>query len=132
MEKMLQGVHHISLKPQGAAEFEKTVAFYEGLGLRTVRQWAKDGALGAMLDAGNCIIEITSNGDGRREDGAVNHFAFATDRVDSIIESLRGQGWEITVEPKDATLPSDPPVRLRVAFCRGPVGESIEFFHEVE
>jgi glyoxylase I family protein len=47
---------------------------------------------------------------------------------DAATEQARRIGGEITVEPKDVEIPSAPPVKARIAFCKGPDGESIEFF----
>lgn len=37
---------------------------------------------------------------------------------------------EVFVEPKDIEIQSDPRFPARIAFCRGPLGEEIEFFCE--
>jgi glyoxylase I family protein len=56
--------------------------------------------------------------------------AFATDNVDDCVAAVRAAGYPITVEPKDITIPSEPPLPARIAFCRGPLGEEIELFQE--
>lgn len=131
-EKLILGTHHISLKPCGAEAYAKTVDFYQNLlELTPVRVWENGDVSGIMLSTGNSIMEITSNGtDEEKRDGSINHFAFTTDKVDILIDKVRKAGYEITLEPFDATIPTEPPYAIRVAFCRGPVGESIEFFYE--
>jgi len=56
--------------------------------------------------------------------------AFAVKDVDACVEAVRAAGYEITVEPNDIVIPSNPPLPARIAFCIGPVGEEIEFFCE--
>jgi glyoxylase I family protein len=126
---LIKGIHHIALKCCGAAEFEKTTAFYrEVLGLPVARTWGEGTAAGMMLDTGSGIIEIFADGEGRLPQGAVRHFALLTDDVDACVEAVRKAGYPITDEPHDCTVPSNPPYELRIAFCIGPVGEEIEFF----
>ena len=124
---MVLGIHHISLRCCSDDDYERARDFYCGvLGLRVFREW--DG--GVMLESGAGRIEIFRSGGGTREAGAVRHFAFACGDVDAAVSAVRAAGYEVFVEPKDVVLPSDPPIRARVAFCRGPIGEEIEFFDE--
>lgn len=131
MGKWIDGVHHIALKalPQ---EYGRTVEFYTGLlGMEVVRSWGEGDNRGIMVDVGDgTVMEITSNGDGQASrDGAIKHFALSTSHVDELIGMVREAGYAVTMEPRDCTLPTAPPYELRVAFCIGPVGEEIEFFH---
>ena len=125
---MVKGIHHVSLKCGTAEEFAQAERFYcEVLGLSMKRRWAE----GIMLDTGCGLIEIFSNGTGVRETGAVRHFALLTDDVDVLAAKVKQAGYEVFIEPDDRTLPSDPPYRLRMAFCKGPLGEEIELFTEL-
>lgn len=131
MTRAITGIHHVSIKPDGMIEFERTVAFYSRiLGLKVIREWGDEKKKGAMLDTGAGIIEINSDGEGTLPMGAIRHFALATSQVDELIERVRDAGYKITVEPRDAELPLDPPYRLRIAFFEGPAGELVELFHE--
>ena len=129
---LIQGTHHISLKPCGKEMFDKTVSFYcEVLELKVIRQWGQGDNQGIMLSTGNSILEITSNGTPDLQGvGSINHFALSTQHVDELVQVVRNAGYSITVEPIDLTLPSQSPLPIRIAFCTGPVGESIEFFME--
>lgn len=125
---MILGIHHVSMKCQGGDEYARAKAFYLGtLGLSLVREWPQ----GVMISAGSGLIEIFCNGEGVKEKGAVRHFALTVDDVDACIEKVRRAGYKILVEPKDLTIPSDPPFRARMAFCQGPLYEQIEFFQEL-
>ena len=131
MEKLITGTHHISLKAHGTEEFEKALHFYHDiLGMPYVRRWGEGTDAGAMLDTGNSLMEISANGDLCKESGSIRHFALATSQVDKAVELVREAGYQITTEPSDVTVPSQPPFPLRMAFCIGPCGEEIEFFWE--
>lgn len=128
-ETIIQGLHHVSLKPAGYAAFRKTVAFYqEVLGLPLIRAWGEGDTSAVMLSLGNSILEISAAGTEVPPVGAINHFALATADVDAVAERIRQAGYEITVEPGDRQPKADYPIRI--AFCVGPVGESIELFYE--
>ena len=128
---MILEIHHVALKCCGTVEFEKTVAFYrEVLGIPVLRTWGAGTASGAMLQTGSGIIEIFASAESRLEQGAVRHFALATDDVDSAVRAVRAAGYAITVEPKDLVIPAQPPYPVRIAFFIGPVGEEVELFQE--
>lgn len=130
MESLICGIHHVALKCDGTAEFEKTLHFYQNvLGLEPVRSWGKGENAGAMLSTGDGLLEIFASGK-KLPQGAIRHFALRTERVDDCIAAVRAAGYPITVEPKDIVIASNPPFPARIAFCTGPVGEQIEFFQE--
>ena len=124
---MINGVHHISMKCGSEMELNKVKDFYVNLlGLKILRTWPE----GIMLDAGNTLLEIFTNGEGVKELGAIRHMAFATDNVDEIVEKVKSAGCEVFIEPNDIVIPSEPELPARMAFCYGPLGEEIEFFQE--
>ncbi len=124
---MIRGIHHISLKCADPAAYERAKAFYcRVLGFALRREWDA----GCMIDTGAGRVEIFRNGPGVETVGAVRHFALGCDDVDAAAEAVRRAGYEVFIEPKNVLLPSEPPIRARVAFCRGPLGEEIEFFDE--
>ena len=124
---MITGIHHVSLKCGTTKEFEKAKDFYlDVLGFAPVREWPE----GIMIDSGNGLLEIFSNGPGVKSIGAVRHIAFGTDDVDGVIEKVKAAGYEVFIEPNDIVIRSDPPFPARMAFCWGPLGEELEFFQE--
>ena len=130
MESLICGIHHVALKCDGTAEFEKTLHFYQDvLGLEPVRSWGEGENAGAMLSTGDGLLEIFASGK-KLPQGAIRHFALRTERVDDCTAAVRAAGYPITVEPKDIVIASNPPFPARIAFCTGPVGEEIEFFQE--
>lgn len=125
----ISGVHHICLKAPGRAAWERAVVFYtQVLGCPLVRTWGGGDGSGAMVDLGNCLLEIFADGDGPLPSGVYRHMALAAADVDGAVEQARRAGCEILLEPTGKCLGADYPVRI--AFCRGPLGESIEFFQE--
>ena len=130
MGSLICGIHHVALKCDGTAEFEKTLHFYQDvLGLEPVRSWGEGENAGAMLSTGDGLLEIFASGR-KLPQGAIRHFALRTERVDDCVAAVRDAGYPITVEPKDIVIASNPPFPARIAFCTGPVGEEIEFYQE--
>ena len=128
----ITGIHHVALKCQGVAHYEETVHFYRDvLGIPVLRSWGKEERAAVMLDTGAGILEIFANGTDRLEVGALRHIALAVEDTDVCVEAARAAGYEITQEPNDIIIPSNPRCPARIAFCRGPVGEELEFFCEI-
>ena len=128
---MIKGVHHIALKCMGVEAFEKTVQFNRDvLGLRVVRAWGEGEGSGIMLTTGDAMLEIFASGTDLPGQGAIRHFALATDDVDACVRAVEAAGYEVFIQPKDIVIASTPEFPARIAFCHGPVGEEIEFFQE--
>ena len=128
---MIKGVHHIALTCMGVEAFEKTVQFYRDvLGLRVVRAWGEGEGSGIMLTTGDAMLEIFASGTDLPGQGAIRHFALATDDVDACVRAVEAAGYEVFIQPKDIVIASTPEFPARIAFCHGPVGEEIEFFQE--
>jgi catechol 2,3-dioxygenase-like lactoylglutathione lyase family enzyme len=121
------GFHHVAMR---VADFDASWAFYvDALGFAPRATWGQGDGRAAMLDTGDGnYLEIFAGGDDDHSEGAVIHFALRTDDTDLAIEAARAAGAEVTIEPKDVSIPSSPPVDARIAFCKGPDGEVIEFF----
>ena len=131
IQPKVTGIHHIALKCCGVEEFEKTVCFYRDiLGLRVVRSWGEGDGQAVMIDTGDAMFEIFANADDRLGAGALRHLALAVEDTDVCVEAVREAGYQVTMEPNDIVIPSNPPYPARIAFCVGPVGEELEFFCE--
>ena len=128
----VKGIHHIALKCADVPTYEKALSLYRDiLGMPLVRTWDKEGMPIAMLDTGAGYIELFSNAGCRLPGGVYAHLALAADDPDALIEKVRAAGYEVFIEPKDVTLPSDPPFPIRIAFFYGPAGEEVELFKEL-
>ncbi len=123
------GFHHVAIR---AYDFDASVRFYtEALGFTKKITWGEGPKRAIMLDAGDGnYLEIFANGKNEpKPEGAIIHFALRTDNCNAAIERARAAGAQITVEPKDVNIPSEPHhTPVRIGFCKGPDGEIIEFF----
>lgn len=123
--KYISGIHHVSMKASGEAEYRKALDFYLNiLGLQEVRRWDT----GIMIDTGSGLIEIFNDADDQLEKGTIRHFAFTVSDVDSCVREVEDAGYEVFIKPKDIEFPSTPALSARIAFAYGPLGEEIEFF----
>ena len=127
---MITGVHHVCVKCR-PEELEKVQKFYgELLDFRLSEAGVSRRWKGLMYGAGTSLIEIFPNAEEDLPQGAIRHFALATDDVDSIVETVRKAGYAVTMEPVDIEIMSKPSLPARIAFIIGPVGEEIELFCE--
>ena len=128
---MITGIHHIALRCNGVAEYEKTVHFYRDLlGLEVYKTWGGGDEQSIMLNTGAGCMEIFSNGKEPMKQGMLLHVAFTTDNVDELIEKVRAEGYQVTIEPQDLSIPTKEGFPVRIAFCIGAAGEEVEFFTE--
>ena len=69
---MIQGIHHVSMKCENPDEIKRVKEFYlDVLGLQMRREWSD----GFMIDTGNGLIEVFTNGDGEHQKGIIRHIA---------------------------------------------------------
>lgn len=124
------GFHHVCVKTR---DWDATMRFYRaGLGCTERIVWGEAPKRAVMLDAGDSnYIEVFEDlAWVPPPEGPILHFALRTTRVDAVVAHLRALGVKITVEPCDVTIAATNgagPVPVRIAFCAGPNGESIEF-----
>ncbi|HGE70386.1 TPA: VOC family protein [Candidatus Poribacteria bacterium] len=119
------GFHHVFLK---VSDIEKSIKFYtEVLGFIEKTSWGTGAGKMVLLDTGDGNYFELGQGDAN-EGGRYQHVALRTDNCDKAIETVRQAGAEITMEPRDIDLPTDPPIKIRIAFFKGPDGEVIELF----
>jgi glyoxylase I family protein len=124
------GFHHVCVKTR---DWDATMRFYrEGLGCTERITWGQAPKRAVMLDGGdgNYIEVFEDLAWAPPPEGPILHFALRTTRIDAVVAHLRAHGVKITVEPRDVTIATTNgagPVPVRIAFCAGPNGESIEF-----
>ena len=125
MKKLVSGIHHISLNTSSDAEYARVKDFYAGvLGLTVRAEWPT----GCMLDTGSGIVEVINNRKAPLPQGVIRHVAFAVEDPDACAAAAAAAGYEILTAPKDVTIAATPALPIRIAFCRGPLGEEVEFF----
>ena len=131
MPNLISGFHHVCVKTR---DWDRTMAFYRDLlGCREKITWRAAPQRAAMLDTGdgNYMEVFEDLAHEAAPQGTVFHFAFRTTCLDEAAARVRAAGYRITVEPKDATIATTNgagPVPIRLFFCEGPNGESVEFF----
>lgn len=132
---MIKGIHHIAID---AKDFDKSCDFYRDcLGLKQVLAWTtSSGVRVVMLDGGNgCCVELFERPsyDSPHEGnyGGLCHLAFQVTDCAGMLEKARAWGAEVTKEPVELTLGSEKKGNVRIAFCQGPDGESVEFYQEL-
>jgi len=122
------GFHHLSM---GVRNLEKSIKFYtETLGFTQKVSWGELPKKTVLLDTGDGNYFEISQGDPEKvyPEGVFRHVALRVDDCSAALERARKAGVEVTVEPKDVTLKTDPPIPIRIAFFKGPDGELIELF----
>jgi glyoxylase I family protein len=124
------GLHHICVKTR---DWELTRRFYlEVLGFTVKVAWEEAPRRAVMMDAGdgNYVEVFEDLAYVPNPDGALLHFALRTTRLDAVVERVRSSGAKVTVEPVDVAIRTTNgagTVPVRIAFCVGPNGETIEF-----
>ena len=125
----IQGFHHIAMNVK---YFDKAVEFYgDVLGFEPAYAWGEPGNRAVMIDTGNGnYIEFFEKAELDAKEGSLIHFAMRTDDCGAVLERVRESGAEITVETTDIDIKSDPIYPVRIAFFKGPNGETVELFQE--
>jgi catechol 2,3-dioxygenase-like lactoylglutathione lyase family enzyme len=121
------GFHHLSMKVKN---MEKSIKFYEALGFVERVSWGEAARRTILLDTGDHnYFEISQGDPGQvNGEGVFKHIALRVDDCQAAIERARKAGAEVTVETREATLKSEKPIQIRIAFFKGPDGELIELF----
>ena len=121
------GIHHIAMNVR---EIDRSVMFYQqAFGFTRIRSWNEGKA--AMLDMGDgTILELFERPDAAGKAGSLLHIALRADDVDAAYEHALASGAGEETKPKDVDLQAESSYPIRIAFVKGPDGESIELFHE--
>ena len=122
------GFHHIAIKCQ---DLDRSIAFYQALGIELERSWGEGDGRACMLHLGNGnYLELFAGGaPGDKPEGFVIHFAIRVDDTQAPFDLARSLGAPEVKPVTTLTIPSQPePLPVTLAFVKGPDGEIIEFF----
>lgn len=127
------GFHHVAIR---ANDFDRSVAFYKDvLGFTMKIEWGEAPKRACMLDTGDGnYLEIFERPSEQWADEGpcILHFALRSRDPDAAIERARAAGCEITMEPRSMQIGNHTTAQVRLAFCKGPDGELVEFLHSDE
>jgi glyoxylase I family protein len=130
--RYVNGFHHIAMR---TPNFDAAVTFYKAaLGCEEVLAWGEGDQRAIMLDTGrgNCLELFAGGAAEAPPEGALLHFALTTDNCEAALNQAVAAGAEVTVPLQEVDIPSSPTAtRVRIAFVRGPAGETIEFFQKL-
>ena len=131
------GYAHMAI---AAKDFDKSLAFYQALGMTVYTQWGEGDSRIALLDMGDgSLVELFAKPDLNTDKAATPadgnpflHFAFSAQNVDEAYRIALEAGATPLKPPAEVPLPSHPlRLTLRIAFVKGPSGEELEFFKTV-
>jgi len=126
------GFHHLSMR---VLDLDASIKFYtEGLGFVERFSWGKASQRVVLLDTGDGNYFELSQGDPDRVygDGVFHHIALRVDDCSAALEAARVAGADVTMETRDVTISTEPPLQIRIAFLKGPDGEIIELFQDLQ
>ena len=124
------GFHHLSMR---ARDLDASIKFYtEALGFVERFSWGEGAKRTVLLDTGDGNYFEISQGDPEKvyDEGVFHHIALRADDCGAALEAARAAGAEVTVETRDVTISTEPPLPIRIAFFKGPDGELIELFQD--
>ena len=115
------------MKCQSDTEYEKAKKFYiDILGLSILKECESC----ILMNTDNGIIEVFRNASETLPQGVIRHFAFTVNNIEEIAKSVENAGYEVFVKPKKINIGNDPDFPATIAFCKGPLGEDVEFFQQ--
>ena len=125
------GFHHMSLY---ASDFDKSLAFYQKLGMSVYTAWGEGDSRIALLDTGDgSLVELFAK-PGREiaSEGRWQHLALHVENVQAALDTALAAGARLQMPVTIMDLDSHPrKITIQIAFVYGPDGEVIEFIKQI-
>jgi glyoxylase I family protein len=128
------GFHHVAIR---TANWETSRRFYtEGLGFVERVQWGEEPRRACLLDTGdgNYLEIFERDADSKPVEGEANilHWCLRVQSCDDATEVARAAGAQVTIEPTVPGPFTAKGLKTRIAFVKGPDGETLEFFESAD
>ncbi len=125
------GFHHMALY---ASDFDKSLAFYQKLGMTVYTAWGEGENRIALLDTGDgSMIELFSKpGRAMEAEGRWQHLALHVENVQAALDTALAAGASLQMPVTVMDLNSHPrKITIQIAFVYGPDGEVVEFIKQL-
>lgn len=125
------GFHHMSLY---VSDFDRSLAFYQKLGMNVYTAWGEGDNRIALMDAGdgNLIELFAKPGQDFVAQGRWQHLALRVENVQAALDTALAAGAMLHSPVCIMDLDSRPrKLTIQIAFVYGPDGEVIEFIKQL-
>lgn len=125
------GFHHLSLY---ASDFDKSLAFYQKLGMSVYTAWGEGDSRIALLDTGDgSLLELFAKpGMDVPAEGRFQHLALHVENVEAALNTALAAGATLQMPVTVMDLDSHPrKITIQIAFVKGPDGEVLEFIKQL-
>lgn len=125
------GFHHMALY---ASDFDKSLAFYQKLGMSVYTAWGEGDNRIALLDTGDgTMVELFAKpGREMASEGRWQHLALHVENVEAALQTALAAGAKLQMPVTVMDLDSHPrKITIQIAFVYGPDGEVVEFIKQL-
>ena len=125
------GFHHLSVY---ASDFDRSLAFYQKLGMSVYTAWGEGDSRIALLDTGDgSLLELFAKpGMDVPAEGRFQHLALHVENVEAALNTALAAGATLQMPVTVMDLDSHPrKITIQIAFVKGPDGEVLEFIKQL-
>jgi glyoxylase I family protein len=125
------GFHHMALY---VSDFDKSLAFYQKLGMKVYTAWGQGDSRIALLDTGDgTMLEVFAKpGQDFAAEGRWQHLALHVENVEDALQKALAAGATLRMPVTVMDLDAQPrKITIQIAFVYGPDGEVVEFIKQL-
>ncbi len=125
------GFHHMALY---VSDFDKSLSFYQKLGMKVYTAWGEGANRIALLDTGDgSMLEIFAKPAlSMASEGRWQHLALHVENVESALQTALAAGAKLQMPVTVMDLDAQPrKITIQIAFVYGPDGEVVEFIKQL-